>query len=219
MQSAPLTTEQVSEIPEAKGVYQLLLNDEIAYIGKTDAKSGLLKRLTRHACKIQHRQNLEVDEVSFKAIRVFVFTAVDLESQLIGHYRGRSSVSWNNSGFGSNDPGRNRDKTAALPNTFDVRYPVDLNRPISLAKSGEVTVKVALDTLRSDLPYTLRFRTSQELKDTSLTLPERRVTAREVLKQALGALNPGWQATALEGRIIIYKETDDHYPGYVIARS
>jgi hypothetical protein len=100
MNSAPLDLEHVGELPEAQGVYQLYLDDEIVYIGKTDAKSGLLKRLSRHACKIQHRQNLTVAQVTFKAIRVFVFTAVDLESQLIRHYRGVSPVSWNNGGFG-----------------------------------------------------------------------------------------------------------------------
>ena len=30
-------------------------------------------------------------------------------------------------------------------------------------------------------------------------------------------LPEGWQATALAGRVILYRETDDHYPGEVIA--
>jgi hypothetical protein len=181
MNSAPLDLEHVGELPEAQGVYQLYLDDEIVYIGKTDAKSGLLKRLSRHACKIQHRQNLTVAQVTFKAIRVFVFTAVDLESQLIRHYRGVSPVSWNNSGFGSNDPGRNRDKTAALPNTFDVRYPINLDQEVLLPRSGEVTIQGALEMLRSSLPYTLRWDPSQSMREESLDLPATPVTARSVI--------------------------------------
>lgn len=36
-----LTEARVQEIPDAQGVYQLLLDDRIVYIGKTDAEQGL----------------------------------------------------------------------------------------------------------------------------------------------------------------------------------
>lgn len=104
MSGAPLTPENVQKIPEAQGVYMLLMRGQIVYIGKTDAEAGLRRRLDRHAWTIQHRAGLTVAEVAFKAVRIFVFTAIDLETQLIRHY---APVPWNNSGFGSNDPGRN----------------------------------------------------------------------------------------------------------------
>lgn len=219
LDAAPLDLENVSQLPEAQGIYQLLLDGEIVYIGKTDHKSGLLKRLSRHACKIQHRRNLTIPQVTFKAIRVYVFTAIDLESQLIRHYRGKFAVSWNNSGFGSNDPGRNRDKTAALPNTFDVLYPIDLDHPLQLGRSGEMTVQAALEALRIELPYTLRWDSHAELMDAIITVPARAVTTREVIIQSLNALPSGWQATALAGRVILYKAVDDTYPGQIIGRS
>lgn len=114
MSGANLVIENVAEIPDEQGVYQLLLNDELVYIGKTDGDAGLRSRLTRR-CTIQHRNNLEVENVTFKAIRVFVFTAVDLETQLIRYYSQTSPVRWNNKGFGSNDPGRK-------PRRYSVEY-------------------------------------------------------------------------------------------------
>jgi len=83
METAPLLPEYVQDIPEAQGVYQLLLGDEVVYIGKTDAQAGLAQRLRRHAFTIRHRQNLNAADVKFKAVRVYVFTAMDLETQLI----------------------------------------------------------------------------------------------------------------------------------------
>src|ERR1041385_6312831 len=109
LNSAPLTAESIEPIPEAQGVYQLFLDGKLVYIGKTDAEAGLKKRLIRHSEKILHRTNLDPAKVSFKAVRIYVFTAVDLESQLIKHYNVISAVEWNASGFGANDPGRRRD--------------------------------------------------------------------------------------------------------------
>ncbi|TIL83467.1 MAG: GIY-YIG nuclease family protein [Mesorhizobium sp.] len=58
---------------------------QIVYIGKADAEAGLRKRPRRHAWTIQHRQNLSVQDITLKAVRVFVFAAIDLERQLIRH--------------------------------------------------------------------------------------------------------------------------------------
>jgi hypothetical protein len=223
MEGATLSREHVSRIPEAQGVYQLIVGGEIVYIGKTDAGAGLLGRLTRHAWTIQHRSNLKVAKVSFKAVRVFVFTAMDLETQLINHYKGQSSVSWNNSGFGSNDPGRNRDKTRANPKSFDALYPIDLDEKVSLGLSGQTSVTSALQALRRELPYTLRVENSgthPDFVDAKITLPKAPISARKLLAAIISELPSGWQATALAGRIILYKETEDDYPaGRIIARS
>lgn len=223
MEGATLSSEHVSKIPEAQGVYQLIVGEEIVYIGKTDAEAGLLRRLTRHAWTIQHRNNLKVADVSFKAIRVFVFTAMDLETQLINHYKGKSSVSWNNSGFGSNDPGRNRDKTKAKSTSFDVLYPIDLDEKVSLGLSGRTSVLSALQALRRELPYTLRVEdsgTHPDFDGATLALSKAPTTARKLLTAIIKELPRGWQATALAGRIILYKEKEDAYPaGRIIARS
>jgi hypothetical protein len=223
MEGATLSREHVSKIPEAQGVYQLIVGGKIVYIGKTDSEAGLSGRLTRHAWTIQHRSNLKVADVSFKAIRIFVFTALDLETQLIKHYKGQSSVSWNNSGFGSNDPGRNRDKTRANSKSFDVLYPIDLNEKVSLELSGRTSVVSALQALRQALPYTLRVESSgihPDFDGVTVTLSKAPISTHKLLTMIVEALPKGWQATALAGRIILYKEREDDYPaGRIIARS
>lgn len=80
---ATLSREFLDDIPDAQGVYQLFLDAALVYIGKTDAEAGLRKRLDRHRLKIQHRNGLDPNRVAFKAVRIYVFTAVDLETQLI----------------------------------------------------------------------------------------------------------------------------------------
>jgi hypothetical protein len=129
MTAAQLAHSNLVGVPDAQGVYQLLLNDDIVYIGKTDGEAGLKQRLSRHCYTVLHRKNLSTLDVTFKAIRVFVFTAIDLETQLIRHYS-RPKVAWNNSGFGSNDPGRNRDDTALNSQSFDALYPIDIDCPL-----------------------------------------------------------------------------------------
>ena len=144
MAGTPLLPANVQEIPEAQGVYQLSLKGEIVYIGKTDADAGLRARLERHAWTIQHRRNLGPEDVTFKALRVFVFTAVDLETQLIRHYRSSSPVAWNDSGFGSNDPGRERDTTNAKPEGFDSLFPIDFDRSLDLTFPESLTASAVL---------------------------------------------------------------------------
>lgn len=221
MAGATLSAANVREIPEAQGVYQLVVRDQIVYIGKTDAEAGLAKRLDRHSWTIQHRKDLKVSDVSFKALRVFVFTAMDLETQLIRHYKQHSSVSWNNSGFGSNDPGRNRDTTRVKPNSFDSLYPINLDEKIPLKLSGPTPVATALKALREALPYTFRYAVGHsDFDGLTLTLPKTSTSTRKLLTELADELPKGWQATALAGRVILYKEKVDDYPaGEVIARS
>jgi hypothetical protein len=227
MEGASLTHENLDGIPDAQGVYQLLLADEIVYIGKTDAEAGLRQRLSRHAWTIQHRRNLNVPDVQFKAMRVFVFTAVDLETQLIHHYRKNRLVNWNNSGFGSNDPGRNRDQTRAKPTSFDVLYPIDLDQEIKLGLTGTVSVVEALQCLRNALPYTLRIEAlprgassgHADMQELTVHIPNELSSAGGLLSRVVAALPGGWQATALAGRIILYKERAEYPSGTVIARS
>ena len=228
MEGAPLTPANVVDIPEAQGVYQLLLDGQVVYIGKTDSDAGLRKRLQRHAFTIDHRANLSTSQVSFKAVRIFVFTAMDLESQLIKHYNKIAPVQWNNSGFGSNDPGRNRDHTDLKPQGFDALYPIDIDRPVALSFSEPIVpAAVVLATLARELPYTLRVEPAArpkraphlDVQEAMVDLQGVQWTTRGVMLAILGALPPGWQATVLAGRIILYKETHEYTWGTIIGRS
>ncbi len=226
MDSAPLRAEGLAAVPEAQGVYQLFLDDALVYIGKTDAESGLLQRLTRHLRKISHRTGLNPARVSFKAIRIFVFTAMDLETQLIKHYAAGKGLRWNGSGFGANDPGRNRDYSK--PGTFDQDFPIDIDRELERDFSGEHTAAEVALRLKTTLPYTFRFETASgrsrqphpDLVGASVIISPSATTVRSVLEELVRQLPSGWQATALSAVLILYKETNDKYPhASLLARS
>jgi hypothetical protein len=137
-----------------------------------------------------------------------------------------SSIGWNDSGFGSNDPGRNRDKTRAKPGGFDVLFPIDLDRGIELKEVGTMKAAHALMLLRKELPYTVRAegvgagsrKIHPELLGTDVHVDERRTTARIVLSAVVNALPSGWQATRLAGRVILYKENEEYPAGTIIER-
>ena len=235
--SARLNSPNLSEIPDAQGVYQLFLGDRLVYIGKTDAEDGLSGRLNRHLEHVQHRSNLDPELVSFKAVRVFVFTAIDLEALLIQHYkqlvpsakRGDVLI-WNNSGFGNNDPGRERDTTRYKEGHFDRMYPIDIDRRIDIDVPDVRTAAEVLGLLRKCLPYTFRSQTEgprsrkphPDLDGTPVSLAEGvPFSARSVTEQVVRHLPSGWRALKLPGRIILYKNDDRQFPSEVeeIARS
>lgn len=224
---APLTSAGLVGIPDAQGVYQLFVDGELVYIGKTDSEAGLLGRLSKHAKTIQHRVGLETGRVTYRAVRIYVFTAIDLETQLIRHYRGKSGTAWNNSGFGANDPGRKRDHTQIKDTNFDAIYPIDIDRPLEVSFSDCVTAADALARLKAAVPYNLRFeragrkkRAHEELEGARVNLLNPMNTARSLMVEVTRALPEGWQATALPGYLLLYKETDDKYPrGQILARS
>jgi hypothetical protein len=218
MDPAPLNIGNLDVVPEAQGVYQLFLDDELVYIGKTDAEAGLLKRLTRHSTKIQHRRGLAPERVSFKAVRIFVFTAMDLETQLIKHYGGENGTAWNGSGFGANDPGRKRDHST--PGRFDLEFPIDIDRPLEATFAGDLTAAQVALRLKEALPYTFRFqarsaggrRPHEELEATRVSISPEANTARAVVGELVAQLPDGWQATALSALLILYKERVENYP-------
>jgi len=233
VEAAPLLPNVVAEIPEEQGVYQLFLlrraTPELVYVGKTDAASGLRDRLARHATKILNRVGLEPADVLFKAVRVFVFTAVDLETQLINHYGGTAKVSWNGSGFGSNDPGRERDTQTYKPDHFDTQFPIDTRRPVEFDIPASGSAAAILWALKRRLPYLVRFQVArkgarlahQDLEETLVTLdPALPHTPEAIIAQVLARLPAGWHATALPSHTIIYKDDTRHFPsGRLIARS
>lgn len=221
METAPLDAASLAGVPETQGVYQLFLDGELVYIGKTDAEAGLFRRLSRHSRKTLHRIGLSPERVSFKAVRIYVFTAIDLETQLIRHYTGKDGTAWNGSGFGANDPGRERDKSK--PGRFDVDFPLDLDRPLGVNFAGTSSAAAVVAKLKAALPYTLRVQPLSkgsrkphiELENTSVTMTSMATTARTALAELTRQLPPGWQATALSALLILYKENDS-YPGSTV---
>jgi hypothetical protein len=227
---APLNRNAVNRLPNQQGVYQLIHNGDVKYIGKTDAGSGLRSRLSRHIKKFEHRDRISPEEVSFRAMRVLVFTAVDVETQLRECFR----PEWNNSGFGSNDPGRERETTNKPEQGFDAQYPIDIDIDLDLDSLGILegctSVHELLWKLKEALPYTFRYETNhpgspqpyrqfphQDYLDARMCIKERQVTARELLRRIVEALPSGWQATKFVSHVILYKEHRVYQFGNVIA--
>ncbi len=220
LDKAPLDLVQVEKIPNGQGVYQLYLDDRLEYIGKTDTDAGLTTRLATHASKISGRPNLR-GRVSFKAVQVLVFSAMELETLLIRHYKNAGSpMSWQHSGFGSNDPGRQRDHTKYKEAHFDLRHPIDVTEDLAqpLVIAAGSTVREALDMLKAALPYNFRYERSAEL-DAVLENDIRLSSAADGLRQLLPLLPADWQATRLPGYVILYPEDRGYDHGEVIAKS
>jgi hypothetical protein len=209
-----LIEANIAKIPQnAQGAYMLFLNDALVYVGKTDAQAGFRSRLSRHFHNIQHRKYLNPGDVGFKAIRIFVFSNFDLETMLIeeaGKKLGRPA--WNFSGFGSNDPGRNRENQE--PAKFDTDYPVDIDRSIDFIEPGTHKLLDVIFRLKDGLPYLFRYDTGgrnyrsghPEMEIGDVIIPIGNITTRSVINAIVANLSPNWQVTVLPNRIILYKE-------------
>jgi hypothetical protein len=217
MTSAPLAADIVSAtVPNEQGVYQLFHKEQLVYIGKTDADAGLRARLGRHALKILNRADLDPSDVSFKAIRLFVFTVMDLETELLRAAR----PPWNGGGFGSNDPGRERDTTRIKPTNFDALYPLDIDRQvqISIPAGTQTSAEEALVAIQRSVPWKLRRQNlggnsrkpHEDLAAATVVLPSDVASPWALLSEIVRQLPAGWQATALRSHVILYKERKDY---------
>lgn len=216
MSAAPLTPSTAANLPNAQGVYQLFHHNERVYVGKTDADAGLSRRLERHSTKIQGRRGLDPSRVMFKAVRIYVFTPMDLETQLIKYYKnidGRKPT-WNDSGFGSNDPGRQRDHTKYKSEHFDAQFPIRTDLPVEGLPAGvSIPISEVLEMVAKQVPCYMRFerrpgstKWHDDLTGGYITLSKASNTLQGVLQDVADALGPNWQFTVLPGYVIGYRE-------------
>lgn len=220
--AAPLTREAVNAMPErAKGAYVLYEDGHPVYAGKTDTRHGFRSRLGRHFETVQSRVNLDPARLSFKAVRIMVFSNFDVEAILIKELRRQdeTALAWNFSGFGSNDPGHNRE--GQEPADFDKERPVDIDRPLPFIATGKMPLLKFLIALKDGLTYDFRYQTDPNDKGKpshyrvgevdqreagDIELPDRPLTMREALGIVLAALPAGWIATIFPNRVILYRE-------------
>jgi hypothetical protein len=209
LRPAPLTARHLSDVQARPGVYVLFVGGERVYVGK--ASRSLLERLTQHQRKLSGRCGLDLETVCF--VCVYVDEDLDAaapEKLLIKKYRATDSIPWNTNGFGNKDPGRNRDGSVVKAKHFDALYPINLDVPLELDRLDWSAAEL-LEIVKRDLPYLLRYDNKGPartvLQRTRLSLPERRLAAREVVRELVAHLPSGWQATALPGYLILYPET------------
>ncbi|MBD3738728.1 MAG: GIY-YIG nuclease family protein [Pseudomonas balearica] len=220
---APLTLEAIAALPErAKGAYVLFEDGRPVYAGKTDTRHGFRSRLAKHHRTIQDRQGLDPARIGFKAVRILVFSNFDVEAILIKAMREKDpkALIWNFSGFGSNDPGHNRE--AQEPAEFDKERPIDIDKPILSPLQGRlVSVLDLLISLKDQLPYTFRYETDArgtksayytaghvDQRDAApIQLPDSPFSVRQAVQWILDVMPAGWQATVFPDRVILYRET------------
>ncbi|WP_297849952.1 Eco29kI family restriction endonuclease [uncultured Corynebacterium sp.] len=218
IETATLQPNNVSKLEPRSGVYELFKYDRGSlarvYVGK--AKSDLRARLSQHMLKISGRKGLSLEQIRFKAVYVDEdLDAAAPEKMLIDGYRKEGSVPWNTNGFGNKDPGRNRDRTLVKRNHFDALYPIDLNFiPDGQTMSGakNTTVEEVLGSLKRAAPFNIRFESHPDLENDFAVAPhvESPTTIDEWIESIIWSLPDGWQATALPGYVIIYRETQDY---------
>ena len=202
--ATPLTPANIATIPAgAKGAYMLFHGDDPmpVYAGKTDADAGFQDRLKRHAWTVQGRKGLDASKMKFKAVRIMVFAALDVEALLIRRMKEEipGSLRWNYSGFGSNDPGKRRD--GQEPADFDQWFPVDVDYLVQNLPSGTVPLRKLLAATKLHLPFLLRY---QMPPDVPVPGVPSSAPLRDIIQLVMGALPKGWQCTVLHGRVILY---------------
>ena len=213
LEAGALSDEHIQSLPKGQGVYQLFHTASLVYVGKADQ---LRSRLSEHSFKISGRRNINHSEMGFKCLFIHRnWTALAPEGSLIRHYReaGAGECAWNGNGFGPHDPGRDRETTDKHPDGFDSLYPIRKDWICDWIEAGPHNVFALLKSIKSGLPYLLRFETLRkksphphpDYEDVTVNIPRSHMTAEALLGLIAQAL-PGWQATAFPSHLILYKE-------------
>jgi hypothetical protein len=215
----PLSEELTSELRVRHGVYQLFLHGVLVYIGK--AKS-LKARLRRHRFRLGGRKNLNLADVGFKCLYVHKnWTPMTHEEALIRLYQREGSQLWNGMGFGSNDPGRNREQTNQPPEGFHRQFPINSDLPCDFLEPGTWKVRDLLRHLKGELPFLLRYEGHTRGGHADFVKKKVAIAASgrplsEVLTDVARALPRGWQLTIFPSHVILYKESRAYDHGEVL---
>lgn len=208
------------------GVYGLTVGGEIVYVGKADR--NVVSRLWKHRRQLSGRRGIRPEEVQFRCLYLAqTWNPLSPEEHLIKRYR----PAWNSSGFGPNDPGRNRDKTNLKENHWHVRYPLDPDWVCEGIEAADYDVFDLLRLVASHAPYWVRFQGNKRSAEgessaqyeeaqedyrsaAKVLVPRSGMTVEQLLLLAVAALpRPDtWQLTQLPSHILLYKERDEWYP-------
>jgi hypothetical protein len=117
LEASPQLALTVDVAPPLKGVYVLYWKGRLVYAGKA-LHTTLRTRLNQHYRKIDGRKHISVSQMKCRFLTItsdwFVRAA---EDALIVSY----TPDWNQSGFGSHDPGRGRPGVRA--SQWDTEFP------------------------------------------------------------------------------------------------
>lgn len=209
LETAQLSPSTIEVLEPRHGVYELWKDAELAYVGKSD--EALPDRLHQHYRKICGRKGITVDQISFRCLYVDVdLDAIAPERMLIANYTGQGRAPWQHSGFGNNDPGRERDTSFVNPKKhFDAWYPANLDVQVDI-EPGDHELETLLQEAKDKLPWVLRYSRKPQHKKRreglTVHVPKSRPQASELLHAVAEALPSDYQTTALPGYVIMYPE-------------
>jgi predicted GIY-YIG superfamily endonuclease len=189
-----------------QGVYLLIHNETPVYLGKANDISN---RLTAHLRKLQGRLYIDHGKLSFKAILLdrSMSTAAN-EELLIAAFSKTHQGMWNGKGFGSKDPGKNRDRTE--PSAFDRDHPIIRDFPVGLDDSE--TVSSLFLKLKKQLPFLFRHeKLPKKIADIVLDLRGIDRQAEAVLMHAISTFPSEWHGAILSYGIVVYAGLDAYW--------
>jgi hypothetical protein len=219
MPSSVLTENALNELSKfqrqqkiGQGVYELLIRNEVVYVGKAD---DVRQRLTQHFRKLRGRQKINLEGIRYKCLLLpRSWSASANEKLLVAHYKAKGECKWNGAGFGPKDVGQKRDDTE--PNWFDREYPINADYACP-AVPDKVTLAGLLTMLKAELPFTLRYQIDSSQSALQIELKRVPRTARALIGKAVQALGPEWQATIFASHITLYKRRQAYRHGEIIA--
>lgn len=105
MPSSTLTEEVLQQLGTfleqhklRQGVYQILLKNEVVYVGKA---ANARERLEQHHWKLRGRRNIDMRDVRFRCLVLHPNWSTSAhEDLLIDHYKAQGQAKWNGAGFG-----------------------------------------------------------------------------------------------------------------------
>jgi hypothetical protein len=208
-------------LPRTGGVYTLHHGGNPVYVGKA---ANLRTRLGQHASDLDGRRNIARGDVAFACAELSrnwaPFGAEDI-------LMARARLAWQHSGFGNNDPGRNRDSSVIGPKHWDAQFPIRFDWRCDNVRAGPHNAAELLDLLKRTLPFVLRFQRAVErsshapppadVQAATVRIPESAMPFWDIMGLIVAAL-PGWQATALPGYAIFYRESVDYPSALAIHR-
>lgn len=214
LERVPLVEENIEAVGRRGGIYQLFLDGESVYVGKST--KTLNSRIGIHQQKLSGRTVGLLDRMTFRALYVNEdLDALAPEKMLIRALKQRGNAPWNQNGFGNKDPGQNRDTSLVKVGHFDREYPINLGLDVTLQSKKPVkTLFDAMMALKTALPYNFRFPgpkspVHKELKAIAVSHDDimgASTAAADWLSWCATNLPANWMITAFPGYVIAYKE-------------
>jgi hypothetical protein len=194
-----------------QGVYVIHEGTTPRYPGKAD---NVHTRLKQHLRKLSGRRNVVLGDVGYKALLLdkSMGTAAN-EEILIRLYEAEHDAMWSGGGFGTKDPGKERDTTA--PNLFDRDHPIIADFAVPNINDQE-TIGTLFVKMKRGLPYVFRYGKIGTARTTPIDLTGVPRNAHAVLRGALRVLPQGWHGAILSYGMVVYNVPPKQYPAGVV---